>query len=68
MKIKELIAEIKEFLNVTFDSIDLAKLRLGLQDDFDIEEDEKSKLKELDSIEYYKDTVAQTCFIQYEFQ
>ncbi|CAN5518762.1 hypothetical protein BH10BAC4_BH10BAC4_20110 [soil metagenome] len=50
--------KIKDFLNVTFDSINLAKFWLGLQDDFDIEKEEKSKHKELDSIERYENTVA----------
>ena len=35
-----------------------AKFWLGLQDDFDIEEEEQSKLKELDSIEYYQSNAA----------
>ena len=35
-----------------------AKFWLGLQDDFDIEEEEQSKLKELDSIEHYQSNAA----------
>lgn len=35
-----------------------AKFWLGLQDDFDIEEEEQSKLKELDSIELYQSNTA----------
>ena len=35
-----------------------AKFWLGLQDDFDIEEEEQSKFKELDSIEHYQSNAA----------
>ena len=35
-----------------------AKFWLGLQDDFDIEETEQSKLKELDSIDHYQSNAA----------
>ena len=35
-----------------------AKFWLGLQDDFDIEEEEKAKLKELDSIEHFQSNAA----------
>ena len=35
-----------------------AKFWLGLQDDYDIEEEEQSKLKELDSIEHFQSNAA----------
>jgi addiction module HigA family antidote len=35
-----------------------AKFWLGLQDDFDIEEEEQLKLKELESIEHYQSNAA----------
>ena len=35
-----------------------AKFWLGLQDDYDIEEEERTKLKELDSIEHFQSNAA----------
>ena len=35
-----------------------AKFWLGLQDDYDIEEEEQTKLKELDSIEHFQSNAA----------